>query len=90
MKSIILVVAAAMASVCAVAKAPPPPPKKFVCQTTPQWYTTDDKGNPSAAILVCFAEDHTLVWQSRPVTPEEAVRMVQPNPVPQKTMVKKK
>lgn len=54
-------------------------PKKngIVCQTQPQWFVSDVHGQPSNAIYVCFRDNHSLTWESRPLSSEEILKMSQ-------------
>lgn len=62
-------------SACAHA---PAAAKKATCQNAPQWYATDAHAKPVAGIYVCFRDDNTLVWQSKPLTPEEVQALTPP------------
>lgn len=62
-------------------------PKKAVsCQNSPQWFTSNEKGEPNAAVYVCFAADGTLLWQARAMSQEEMHKFMtgKPEPVPAK------
>ncbi len=59
-----------------------PKPKTLACQTAPQWYTSDANGRPAVAVFVCFRDDGSLTYTSRPLTAEEVAAMIAPEPKP--------
>ncbi len=58
--------------------------KAVACHSQPQWFTSNEKGEPVAAVFVCFAEDNTLKWQARPITADEVKALTPPAPVVKK------
>lgn len=75
MKMMVVVLAAALAACSTFA---PKPPKTLACQQAAQWFTNDDKGVPTAAVMVCFAADGSLRWQRRAITLDELEKLTAP------------
>lgn len=77
-KLLVAVLAAVVLAACAAGR--PPAAPSVVCQHAPQWYSTDAAGRPTTAIYVCFAENGTLYYRARALTPAEVNKMTEAAP----------